>query len=110
MVYQMLRKKLLGLVVVVEMDRLFRWLVDWALLQPACQGSSDPHFFQPASLLPPLSDCLCLQVHNPDYLGRHGLHPDQTHPGLHHPDYLLGHLPLHPVYQGHPFSDILYLA
>ena len=103
---QILRNKLFWLVVVVvvvEVDRLFRLLVDWALLQLDCLGSSDHHFLQPASLLPPLPDCLCLQLHHhPDYLGRHGLHPDlghsglhpEGHPGLHHPDYL-GHPGFH---------------
>ena len=108
MVNQMLRNKLRRLVVVVEIDRLFRLLVDWPILQPDCLGSSDHHFLQPASLLPPLSDCLCLQLHHPDY---HGLHLDLTHPGLHldmtHPGL---HILLHPLYQGHPFSDSLYLG
>jgi hypothetical protein len=88
MVNQMLR-------VVVEMDRLFRLLVDWAVLQP------DHHFLQPASLLPLLPDCLCLQQHHPVYLGHHGLHLDLGHhglqpdyPGLHLLDYL-GHSGLH---------------
>ena len=101
MVNQMLRNKLLRLVVVVEVDRLFRLLVDWALLPLDCLGSSDHHFLQPASLLPPLPDCLCFQLHHPVYLGRHGLHLDLGHPGL-HPDYQ-GHPGLHhPDYLGHP--------
>ena len=62
-------------------------------------------FLQPVSLLFPLSDFLCLLLHHPEYLGRHGLHPDLIHPGLLHMGYLgshsvLGHLGLHPVCLG----------
>jgi hypothetical protein len=116
MVNQMFKNKLLrGVVVVeVEVDRLFRLLVDWAVLQPDCLGSSDHHFLQPVSLLPPLTDCLCLQQLHTVYLGRHGLlldlgqpglHPD--YPGLHHPDYL--GLPglHHPDYLGSVLPDCL---
>ena len=66
---------------------------------PGQFGSPFPPASFPVALLP---DCLCLQLHHPDYLGQLRLQPDLGHPGL-HPDHLglhhsdyLGHTLVHP--------------